>query len=184
MLWQSHLILGGASGLATTALVMSQNSGSATQAGVIVAGGLLGSMLPDIDTPNSKLGRMLWPFSLIISKILGHRGPTHSIIGMLILFTGLYYLDINYITRWPELYGPYPISLPTISLLGGYLSHILGDALTKEGVPILWPMKRKFKIPILNVRTGGFGESIWVVIIIMAMLAAAADHFKVMELIS
>ena len=63
----------------------------------------LGSLLPDIDIPDSKLGHMV----PLISKHLTHRGITHTLLFPLILFYGtilcmnniwfILRLDISYI---------------------------------------------------------------------------------------
>ena len=36
----------------------------------------------------------------------------------------------------------------------GYLSHILADMLTPAGVPLLWPCRWRFRLPILAPRKG------------------------------
>lgn len=40
----------------------------------------------------------------------------------------------------------------------GCLAHLLGDAVTPEGVPLLWPLKGRIALPLL--RTGGSGEAV------------------------
>jgi membrane-bound metal-dependent hydrolase YbcI (DUF457 family) len=40
----------------------------------------------------------------------------------------------------------------------GYILHVVGDAVTKEGVPLLWPSKQKFGLHLF--RTGKLVESI------------------------
>ena len=39
-------------------------------------------------------------------------------------------------------------------LVLGYLSHILADMLTPAGVPLLWPCRWRFRLPILAPRKG------------------------------
>ncbi len=36
----------------------------------------------------------------------------------------------------------------------GYLSHIVADMLTPAGVPLLWPCRWRFRLPILAPRKG------------------------------
>jgi membrane-bound metal-dependent hydrolase YbcI (DUF457 family) len=49
----------------------------------------------------------------------------------------------------------------------GFLSHLIGDSITHQGIMPLWPIKRpKFNGPI---RTGGIGEYL-VVIILLIMI--------------
>jgi len=107
---------------------------------------LLGSLLPDIDVDGAVISRpggvfrrfMPWGvarvldgFGMIISKtvnlLFGHRGFIHApIIGL--AFIG---------------YGA-AIAAPFLFWLGwGYFWHILGDALTYGGVPLLSPVSAK-----------------------------------------
>ena len=44
-----------------------------------------GSLLPDIDTPTSSIGRPFFPLSRWINQKIGHRTVTHSFVGMAIL---------------------------------------------------------------------------------------------------
>ena len=53
---------------------------SATPQGYLLFA-LLGSLLPDIDNHNSKLGRKLPGFSRVAEFLLGHRGVYHSLFG-------------------------------------------------------------------------------------------------------
>jgi inner membrane protein len=41
----------------------------------------------------------------------------------------------------------------------GYCSHIVLDAMTVTGVPLLWPWKRRFRL--LPLRTGGIIERLF-----------------------
>jgi inner membrane protein len=108
---------------------------------VALAGGvILGSLLPDVDEDGSFIGRKTLGVSKIIKMIFGHRGITHSLFA------------------WFLFSIPYLISHNSF-LLGlslGYLFHILGDMFSKSGVPLLYPSKKRFKIPIY--RTGGPSE--------------------------
>ena len=44
----------------------------------------------------------------------------------------------------------------------GSLAHLLGDAITPEGVPLLWPLPGRVALPLL--RSGGPGESVVTVV--------------------
>lgn len=103
----------------------------------------LGSLLPDIDHPKSWLGRRIRPVSLLISKIFGHRGITHSLLAVIGCLLCLRFIGkANFAT----------------AVMVGYLSHLLCDSLTKRGVPLLWPWRRPFGFRFMQ--TGGFGESL------------------------
>ena len=41
------------------------------------------------------------------------------------------------------------------ALIVGYLSHLLGDWLTPMGIPLLWPWRRRFRLPGLPLKSGG-----------------------------
>ncbi|MGL5066269.1 MAG: metal-dependent hydrolase [Sarcina sp.] len=53
-------------------------------AGAAMAGGAIGSLIPDIDSPSSTLGRRIKPISKFIAETMGHRGGTHSLIAVII----------------------------------------------------------------------------------------------------
>lgn len=88
------------------------------------------SSLPDIDHPKSKIGRKFFFISWPISLIFRHRGFFHSIFPALILFLLLSYFNLNFLA---------------LAVAIGYLSHLLGDAITKEGINFLHPLST-FKI--------------------------------------
>lgn len=64
-----------------------------------MSGGALGSLIPDIDSTTSTLGRKIKPISKFISQKFGHRGGTHTILSC-ILFSILCF----YITKKLEIY--------------------------------------------------------------------------------
>lgn len=45
------------------------------------------------------------------------------------------------------------------AVAGGVLLHVLGDLCTPEGVPLLWPLARRFAVPLLG-STGGPAEAL------------------------
>lgn len=106
----------------------------------IIPAAVVTCLMPDIDHPMSFLGQRLPWISRPVARIFGHRGFTHSllaIIGALALF----YLQL-----------PESKSMPADTIQGmvvGYLSHIIGDMLTPAGVPLLWPCRWRFRLPVL-----------------------------------
>lgn len=102
---------------------------------------LLGSLLPDIDEQNSKINRQSGFIGSIISFLTKHRGIFHSVFLAVLFFLLITTFLSNYYA-W--------------ALLIGYLSHLLGDALTPMGIHILYPLSNfKLRGPI---RTGGIAE--------------------------
>lgn len=80
--------------------------------------------------------------SQVTREVAGHRGPLHYPL----IALGLWLLAI--IAGWPW--------LRFISI--GYLAHILADALTRSGVPLLGPFSKRdvgFLPKKLRIRTGG-----------------------------
>lgn len=94
----------------------------------ISLGGLVGSLLPDIDVPTSKISRSLGgvtkTISFIINKVFGHRGVTHKIwfifFVVIILSPGFYIFNF------------YPVNILysgfLFGLAIGILSHIILDS--------------------------------------------------------
>lgn len=105
-----------------------------------IAAAVLGSLFPDIDHPKSWLGRRLWLISAPLSALIGHRGLTHSLIAVIGLAALLLFA---YNTHHSIV----------LALCVGYLTHKAGDFVTNSGIPLLWPMKRRFAMPLAN--TGG-----------------------------
>lgn len=77
--------------------------------------------------------------------MFGHRGFTHSLLAVFIGLT-LFYLKV-----------PDSWIIPADALQGlvlGYLSHILADMITPAGVPLLWPCRWRFRLPLLSPQRG------------------------------
>jgi inner membrane protein len=105
---------------------------------------ILTCLLPDIDHPNLLGQRLKW-ISKPIARAFGHRGFTHSLLAVFALLT-TFYLKV-----------PDTWIIPADALQGmvlGYLSHILADMLTPAGVPLLWPCRWRFRLPILAPQKG------------------------------
>lgn len=121
-----------------------------------VTAGSVSGLFPDIDEPNSMLGRGGWmskqfpklfrtllmivslpirALGYLLRGVLGHRGGTHS------LFMALL---VTFATGIPlALYfGPGSDWVLWVILLG-YLSHLAGDMMTPHGVPFFWPLMSK-----------------------------------------
>lgn len=128
---------------------------------LMLGAGVVGSLLPDIDHPRSFLGRRLWFISIPLSNLIGHRGITHSIIGIAAMAAAIWYA----LTRlnWHPGYSV-PI---VIGAAIGYISHVVADYCTPSGVPLLWPMDKRFSAPI-TVQTGTMPE--YVITILAAMI--------------
>jgi len=94
--------------------------------GEAIALAAVGALLPEIDTPHSLLGSFTLPLSERIRARWGHRTLTHSLLGLLILAALTIPLALWQFRSW-------------LALLLGFLSHLLLDMGTREGVRLLWP---------------------------------------------
>ncbi|MFV9997149.1 MAG: metal-dependent hydrolase [Arsenophonus endosymbiont of Dermacentor nuttalli] len=127
----------------------------------LLAGALLGALLPDIDHPSSHLGRLFRFISVPVCRLCGHRGFTHSLLAWLLIVLLSTQLPSNY---W--------LSDALIqAFLLGYFSHLIGDMLTTNGIPFLWPLKLCFCFPILGNNSNHRAEhSIAILLAICAVL--------------
>lgn len=63
---------------------------------VTILGGAIGSLLPDLDHPNSIISKKLKPISKIVKEFAHHRGLTHTLVGWIIF--GVISFIISYIS--------------------------------------------------------------------------------------
>lgn len=105
----------------------------------------IGALFPDIDQRKSSISKM-YPF---LSKHLGsrckHRGFTHSFLCLFIIFCISY--EIIYISS-----GNIILISICSGFIFGYISHLVLDFLTIEGIELLFPWKTNFKIA--KIKTG------------------------------
>jgi inner membrane protein len=178
------------------------------------------SLLPDIDHPNSEISRF-FPF---ISKILPHRGITHSIFATLVFGTVLWFMLGNYnqelgyalvafaligvfylhklttkrTKQLQKLTGDFlsqgqlrflikVFSVILIAFISslllvvfnnkfreeililltiGYFTHLIGDFVTKDGIPLFWPINSRLGLKLF--RTGSFVEVIIGFVLVLA----------------
>lgn len=82
----------------------------------------VGTLFPDIDEPNSYIGRRTRGLSDLINVIFNHRGITHFLIVPIAIFMLGYFTGS--ILEQMIIYG----------FAFGWFTHIMGDGLTKGGV--------------------------------------------------
>lgn len=114
---------------------------------------LLGGLLPDVDHPSSKLGQWLPGLSHLTRATLGHRGPTHSLLFLILMGVGgeAVRRSLNPMTA-PLLGAVVP------ALLVGVLSHFAADLANPQGVPLWWPRKARVRWPLLRWKSGSWVE--------------------------
>lgn len=150
MLWCTHFFIGAPVGFMLT----QEPSAALTCAGV--SG--LASLLPDIDEPDSWIGVRVPIIPAILKSTVGHRGAMHSLAAA----AGISLLALL------ALKDP----LYSIAMLLGYLSHLVLDSFNPNGVPWMYPCKKRFSLPLVN--TGGALERFLVVPASLALFCSAA----------
>ncbi|MGM0368908.1 MAG: metal-dependent hydrolase [Bacillota bacterium] len=121
---------------------------------------MIGSLLPDLDHAQSKAGKFFWFISKPL-KLIGikHRGLTHSLIGV-VLF-GLLSKQLV-VHNWIEL-------VLWHGLMIGYVSHLIADMMNVQGLPLLFPIKKRFKFH-SNISTNSWQEQFLVSLIIISIV--------------
>ena len=89
MTYKTHLIGGAQAGL----LMAYLHAGTVTESAVIIGTSMLGSVLPDIDNPRSRIAKGDWLMSVLSQLLTGfthHRGFLHTVPGAM-LFGALFF---------------------------------------------------------------------------------------------
>ena len=142
----------------------------------------LGGIAPDIDQPTAPLWRNL-PEGHFVGKAFGkllggHRFISHSLLGFA-LFAWLCDLLLHFLH---PIMPHVDITLVWYAFMLGYLSHLVMDTFTKEGVPWLLPIPFKFGFPPLRayrITTGKAGETLVVFPALIALnIWLYASHYN------
>lgn len=173
MIWGTHLMAGFNALWLAELSYLAGNIPLAAQPeiGLLAAAAAIGALLPDLDASESKIKHlkvggikpMLMP-SQIIHRRWGHRSLLHSLLGLVsVAVLGIAFLLITGTGLGWQL-------LP--ALLLGYASHLLADACTKTGIPLLYPRRQRFHlIPAKwRISTGSQAEDVLFVLLAMAAL--------------
>jgi len=128
---------------------------------VALVSNLIGGIAPDIDQPTAPLWRNL-PIGKYVGKTFdkflgGHRFLSHSLIGVFLFGFAYHYILQVLRPSFPNL----NMSIIWWAFMIGFLSHLIMDTLTREGVPWLLPIPVKFGVPPMKefrVQTDGLVE--------------------------
>ncbi len=127
--WRTH-VMGGLVSLACLPTIPSSVS-----LGLACLFVTLGSLLPDLDARQSKLSNLeivgitvFKPVAQLLHRRLSHRGPFHSLFGLLIVSV----LCSLPLALFLDAFAGVGLSL-------GFASHLVLDACTRSGVPLWWP---------------------------------------------
>lgn len=136
---QTHKLGGLCTGIVASSLLV-QDPSSSEQillAGVLISGSLIGSLIPDIDHRNSKIGNKMKITSFIVNKLCGHRKLTHA---------PLLYIILSIILLIPVIssgnFNTFYFNL-ILGIFIGVVSHLFLDSLTISGIPLLYPFKKE-----------------------------------------
>jgi len=130
----------------------------------------IGALAPDLDTRRSIASKALPPLSWVVrAASLGkHRTLTH----WLPLWAGLSYLAIVLTTPWPL------AQIVAVMFCAGYILHLLEDALTFDGIPLVLPVGHWHLLPWpLRFRSGGRIEPVIVAGLLLACVVAVTERY-------
>lgn len=126
-----------------------------------VVGNVIGSLIPDMDQASNRLWDLL-PLGDHLAKVFRrlfykHRTLSHSILGAIIIYYVLKFI-------LPYILNPAHIDneIVLFSIMVGYASHLVADSLTKDGLPLLFPINIDFGFPplkFLRITTGSWVEN-------------------------
>lgn len=126
-----------------------------------VAGAIIGSLLPDVDSPRSYIGRVMPFASIPIERRWGHRTITHSLLCMFALSV----VTLPLLAYQTACYA---------AILLGYMSHLIADSATKSGVPLFYPHTAVCVFPgsaRYRVKTGSLlGEGTVLAVVVILLL--------------
>jgi len=149
MMARSHVVVGAGAWIAAAPL-MNLPPFNAVGLGLAV----LGALAPDVDCPQSWVGRRTRPISTLLAAVLDHRGVTHSALAMIGLVALALQAGVWRSAAW--------------AFVVGYLSHLAADLLTPRGLRLAWPLRRTWSVPLC--RTGSPAEPV----IVLAFIAGIA----------
>jgi inner membrane protein len=161
---RTHDLFGFAS-LLTAAALFPQSSMTLPTLMTSVVGNVVGALIPDMDQASNRLWDLLpggnWVGKVFRHLFIGHRTISHSILGAVLLFK---LLDFGL----PKIFNPTTVDVHVllVSIMIGFVSHLVADSLTKEGIPLFFPFSIKIGFPpikFMRVTTGSFVEN-WVVL--------------------
>lgn len=126
-----------------------------------IIGNNIGALIPDIDTGGNYLWGLL-PQGRILGRFLKkifykHRTITHSALGLFLIYKFFEWI-------LPKIFNSSFIdpNIILISIMIGFISHLVSDGFTEEGVPLLFPLRINFGIPPIKkirIKTGRWFEN-------------------------
>ena len=148
MLGKNHVVFGCTGWLVASRLMPEYIPDAQTTVGALsFAFVAAGALLPDIDSPNSIMGRRLSCISKPLASLQGDmsngqafrhsRGITHAVWIWL----------IGYFLLMKANFSDISVTVMGLAVLFGAFSHLLGDTFTVSGVRLFWPVKFRVRTP-------------------------------------
>lgn len=129
---------------------------------VSLIGNIVGSLLPDIDQASNRLWDLL-PAGNSLGRVfrklfLSHRTISHSLLGIFLVYKLLWWVI-------PKIFNPNNLNSTIIiySIMIGFISHLVLDLFTEEGLPLFFPIKWKIGFPPISswrITTGKWFEKL------------------------
>lgn len=129
---------------------------------VVIVAATIGALAPDIDHPQSWMGRRAGPIGAVIRLGARHRGVTHTLITWLLMLYAA--------TLAPEQWQPAAVAFAV-----GYGTHVWLDALTVTGVPLWWPIPGRVRLA--RIVTGTAPEMVIEALLLIALLVLSWSVF-------
>lgn len=177
MTGKTHALAGGVAALGVTLLVQEQAWLALDLNPLLTSGrlqylaiGLIGSvaaLIPDLDNSESRLEnwrifgvKPLKPLADLVNLLFSHRGFLHSLLAIMLLSLILLSLPSAIELHW------------RVAILSGYLSHLITDGLTPDGIELLYPWGQQIRfLPRwLAIRTGSFFESLFYLLLLGGLI--------------
>lgn len=156
---RTHNIFAFAS-LITTAAYFPPNNLNLTTMVFAIVGTDIGALIPDMDTGGNYLWGLLPQgerLGNIFKKIFyKHRTITHSFLGLFLVYEFFGWL-------LPRIFNSSFIDpqIIFISIMVGYVSHLIADSFTEEGIPLFFPLRFSIGFPPIKkirIHTGSWVE--------------------------
>jgi membrane-bound metal-dependent hydrolase YbcI (DUF457 family) len=137
----------------------------------------IGALIPDMDQGGNRLWEMLPQGDKLgrgLRRIFWkHRTLTHSVVGVFGIYKFFEWILPKFLN--PQFVNP---EIILASIMIGIFSHLISDAFTEEGIPLLFPINYNFGFPPIRswrIKTGQWFES-WVVYPIIWIYVAWFVH--------
>lgn len=144
------------------------------------------SILPDIDHPESMIGRLCPSLSRWLLRRWGHRTVTHSVFAVIAIALALLPLPIlSHLSLFTKggAGGGFPGSTIYAALILSFTSHIFIDLFNRAGVKLFAPVSQKeyisFHTPALRIPVRSWQEYLLLGVIVFACVLTAGETFSI-----